>query len=65
MEPQEAVVKIEESIERLLTPTSRSISFTLSSDSNAMAKRHKPFVVKTLDKFVSVSFDFLLNSFKL
>ena len=49
--PQMAGRKIEEKLERLLTPASRSISFNLIFGSNA--KKQKPVVLDTLTTFVS------------
>jgi hypothetical protein len=53
--PRMAGVKIEEKLEQLLTPTSRSISFKLTLVSAVNARNlQKPFVQKTLITFVSV-----------
>ena len=62
MEPQMAEVKIEESVERLLSPASRSISFKLTSASKAMMmKKHSSVVVKILARFASVFHFFCLS----
>ena len=61
VDPQMAGVRIEENLERLLTPTSRSISFKLTFGPISSAKKQKPVVLKTLMTFVSVFHIFLLG----
>ena len=59
--PQMAVVKIEENLEQLLTPTTCSIFFKLTFASNTSAKKLKSAVLKILMTFVSVFHIFLLG----
>ena len=54
LDPRTAVVKIEENLEQLLAPTSRSIFFKLTFGSTNSVKKLKPVVLETLTRFVSV-----------
>ena len=55
-----AGIRIEEKLEQLLTPTSRSISFQLTFGSNA--KKQKAVVLKSLTTFVTTFHIFCLKS---
>ena len=60
LDPVMAGMRIEELLEELLTPSSRSISFKLISGTSQYAKKQKPVVRDTLVTFVSVFFFFII-----